>query len=583
MLSNREIRLLDLLPSSNSENNCVPVRCKTRIVPLSSESTFETLSYVWGDQNDCTQINVDGNVVNVTSTLALALKQIRLSESIRTVWADQLCINQNDDLEKASQVPLMGQIYSRTAQCLIWFGQIRPDISLSDAKSALDFIRLASEGKHADAAQLRITLDLDSENPLPGPIRALDSIRMPNNPWWTRTWTLQESILPSKACVVWGELSIQWETLNSAALNWATVPCSDVLFPYLDTIDGLFTQVNGIRISKQSHLPLDTAFRWAFRNTAQPPDKVYGLIGLFQPGTLPRSQACDYQLSPAKVYAMFTVDLIEYYGNLHTLALRYMHTHPETTEGLPNWALNMDGGIRSEIIIDGGARPWYVMNTYNCYNACGITTIDRNRVQYDQVANTLSLAGFKVDDIAVAVSKPSEDVPGTSNITCAGVAQMVQEWYQIAEDFYRSHTWHAPQGGPRTWSEAFWTALVGNLRVNGEFSPQGQATTKDIEMAKQFVRTGVREYICQSLFANIERKKLIITTTGMLGFGPHRSEIGDQVWILHGGKMPFVLKPARGERLLPNDFYYVGPSYVEGIMQGEATNLGKPVCDVILR
>lgn len=583
MLSNNEIRLLDILPSSSSANNDALVRCQTRIIPLSSDSPFETLSYVWGDQTDCTQINVDGNVVAITSPLALALKQIRRSESIRTIWIDQLCINQNDEREKANQVPLMGHIYSRTTQCLIWFGQIPPDIRLSDAKSALDFIHLLSEGKQNDGAQLSITLDLDAESSLPGPIRALDSIRLPNNPWWTRTWTLQELILPSKACVLWGELSIEWETLSSAGSNWIA-SCHPVLYPYIDTLNGLFSQVIGLQMSKDNRRgPLDIAFRWAFRSATKPPDKVYGLIGLFQPGTLPRSQACDYRLSPARVYAMFTVDLIEYHRDLHALALKYMHTHPESTEGLPNWAMDMDGGIRWEIQIDEDTCPWYLMYTYNRYNAGGTTTLDLNRVQYDQASNTLSLAGFKVDDIAVAVSKPSEDVPGTSNITCAGVAQMVQEWYQTAEDFYRGHTWHVPQNGPRTWPEAFWRALLGNLRVDGECWPLGQATTEDMEMAKQFVQTGVRNSISYSLFANITRKKPIITTTGMLGFGPHHAEVGDQVWILHGGKMPFVVRQATGEGCSINDFIFVGPSYVDGIMQGEAANNDKPACDIILR
>ncbi|KAI1184015.1 heterokaryon incompatibility protein-domain-containing protein [Nemania serpens] len=584
MLSNNEIRLLEILPSSGSANDDALVQCQTRIIPLSSDTPFETLSYVWGDKTDRAQINVDGNVVAITSSLALALKHIRLSESIRTIWIDQLSINQDDEREKACQVPLMGHIYSQTTQCLIWFGQIPPDISLSDAKSALDFIRLVSEGKQNDGAQLSITLDLDAKSSLPGPIRALDSIRLPNNPWWTRTWTLQESILPPKACVLWGELSIEWETLSSACSNLVSSSFSPVLYPYLDTLNWLITQVIGLELTKANRRgPLDVAFRWAFRSASNPLDKVYGLMGLFEPGSLPRSQACDYRLSPKKLYAMFTVDLIEYRRDLYPLALKYMVTHPDNTEGLPNWALDMKGGIQWEIQIDGDTCPWYLMHTYNSYNAGGTTILDLNRVQYDQALNTLSLAGFKVDDIAVAVSKPSEDVPGTSNITCAGVAKMVQKWFQIAEDFYRGHTWHVPENGPRTWPEAFWRALIGNLRVDEECQPESQATPEDMEMAKQFVQTGEKNSISYSLFANITRKKLIITTAGMLGFGPHHAKVGDQVWIFHGGRMPFVLRQATGEGCSINDFLFVGPSYVDGIMEGEAVNHDKPVCDIILR
>ncbi|KAJ8112539.1 hypothetical protein ONZ43_g5374 [Nemania bipapillata] len=582
MLSNDEIRLLDLLPSLHSDDDAL-IQCRTRTIPLPSDIPFETLSYVWGDQSDCTEISVDGNIVPVTSNLASALRHIRRSASIRTMWVDQLCINQSDELEKANQVPLMGHIYSRTTQCVIWFGPRRPGISLSDAKAAIGLLDILSEGKHNDAVHLSlINLDLGADGALPSAIRAIDSIRLPNNPWWTRTWTLQESILPPKACIVWGELSIEWETLSSAASNWAGANCHPILYPYINILNGLLSQVNGLRFTKENRMgPLDIAFRWAFRNTTKLQDKVYGLMGLFQPGALPRSQMCDYRLSPPQIYAMFTVDLIEYGRTLHALALRYMHKHPTSTEGLPNWAMDMDGGIRWEISIDGDSCPWYVMNTYNWYNACGSTTLDLNRVKYDQTSNTLSLAGFKVDDIEVAVAKPSEDEPGTSNITRAGVARLVKEWYQVAEDFYKSHTWPARKDGPRTWQDAFWTALVGNLRVSEEYGPEGQATYEDIEMAKKFVETGVRQYICYSMFANIARKKLVITTTGLLGFGPHHSEVGDQVWIFHGGKMPFVLRPTTAG--LVNDFLYIGPSYVDGIIYGEAVSLDKPVCDVVLR
>ncbi|KAI1111531.1 heterokaryon incompatibility protein-domain-containing protein [Nemania sp. NC0429] len=584
MLSKNEIRLLDLLPVSSSDSSSV-VRCRTRIIPLSLDCPYETLSYVWGDQGDRTEISVDGNVVTVTSSLESALKQIRLTDSIRVIWVDQLCIDQDDELEKGNQVPLMGHIYSRTTQCLIWLGQIPQDISLSEAKSALHFIRLLSEGKQSDDTQLSTLLELDSDGSLSGPIKAFQSICYPKNPWWTRTWTLQESILPPRACIQWGQLSMPWETLESAASNLVSLPHSSVLDPYLAIINELPSHVIGLRISKESSLGhIDFVFRWRLRRATKTLDKVYGLLGLFPPEKLPRSRACDYRLSPAQVFATFTVDLIESYRDLHALALQYMQTHPSSTDNLPSWALDMQDETDQDLRIDGMYCSWYLMHTYNCYNAGGATIVDPDDISYDRASGTLSLPGFKVDDIAVAVSvsKPSEDKPGTSNITCDRLAQLVREWYQVAEDFYRCHPWQVPQNGPRTWSEAFWRSLVGNIRVDGEFYPEGEATSEDIEMAKEFVKTG-NEPICYSLFGNIAYKKLIITTTGMLGFGPHHSEVGDQVWILHGGKMPFVLRRVTEGMCSANDFYFVGSSYVDGIMHGEAESLGKPVCTAALR
>ncbi|KAF3066322.1 Heterokaryon incompatibility protein 6, OR allele [Daldinia childiae] len=333
MLSKTEIRILDLLPSSGLNNSDVPIKCQTRVVPFPTDIEFETLSYVWGTVQDVTTISVDGKDVPITTNLAATLKRIRLSNEIRTIWVDQLCINQQDEEEKGNQVALMGRIYSTTTQCLIWLGEIGQDISISDAQIALDYIYYISEGKRKQegTSELSASVDFDSVEALREPMRALHSIGLKNNPWWTRMWTLQEAILPPKACVLWGQLSIQWELLVSAAQRWVSFPYYDpVIYAYNDTLFNIFSQVMGFVFAKENRQgPLDTAFRWSFRNASNPLDKVYGLIGLFPAGTLPRVRTCDYGLSRATLYAMFTADLIEYHQSLHPIALRCLRNLPE--------------------------------------------------------------------------------------------------------------------------------------------------------------------------------------------------------------------------------------------------------------
>lgn len=58
-------------------------------------------------------------------------------------------------------------------------------------------------------------------------------------------------------------------------------------------------------------------------------------------------------------------------------------------------------------------------------------------------------------------------------------------------------------------------------------------------------------------------RRFFITEKGYLGLGPGRTEVGDQVCVLFGGKMPFILR-----RVL-NHFKLIGESYVYGIMDGE--------------
>jgi hypothetical protein len=60
-------------------------------------------------------------------------------------------------------------------------------------------------------------------------------------------------------------------------------------------------------------------------------------------------------------------------------------------------------------------------------------------------------------------------------------------------------------------------------------------------------------------------KTLFVTSSGHLGNGTESLEVGDEVWVLAGAPVPFLLRPVRhgGYRL-------VGEAYVHGIMHGEA-------------
>jgi hypothetical protein len=47
--------------------------------------------------------------------------------SVRRLWVDSICINQKDDVEKATQIEMMDQVYARAGQVLIWLGPSTPE------------------------------------------------------------------------------------------------------------------------------------------------------------------------------------------------------------------------------------------------------------------------------------------------------------------------------------------------------------------------------------------------------------------------------------------------------------------------
>lgn len=116
-----------------------------RTVNLAESPRFATLSYVWGDIKDPKVTFVcDGYEILVTESCLSALRHLRadlLKEDL-PIWIDAICIDQESDTEKSTQLPLMGRIYAEATKGYIWLGTGTPDTdSAMDylAKSALPF------------------------------------------------------------------------------------------------------------------------------------------------------------------------------------------------------------------------------------------------------------------------------------------------------------------------------------------------------------------------------------------------------------------------------------------------------------
>jgi hypothetical protein len=127
------IRILALEPCTDNK----PLRGKMQHFDLEYETPiFDALSYVWGAAIYDRSFECDSGIVMITKSLEEALKRLRSPHEVRQIWADGICINQQDVLEREGQVKLMGQLYTRAHAVQIWLG---PDPNHA-AKRAFDFI-----------------------------------------------------------------------------------------------------------------------------------------------------------------------------------------------------------------------------------------------------------------------------------------------------------------------------------------------------------------------------------------------------------------------------------------------------------
>ncbi|KAK0100170.1 hypothetical protein ONS95_008508 [Cadophora gregata] len=124
-----EFRLLRILPaSSDVGSERTLLRCSIFHSNLIEPPEFRALSYCWGDPNITKAIELDGQPFHVTTNLYSALRELR-AQGYDVIWADAVCINQNDIFERGLQVMRMGLIYSKCAEVLAWLGDWEHDQS----------------------------------------------------------------------------------------------------------------------------------------------------------------------------------------------------------------------------------------------------------------------------------------------------------------------------------------------------------------------------------------------------------------------------------------------------------------------
>ena len=280
--SERHIRLISLASDTVSAQEIL--RCSfveqdiREVIPWAG---YNALSYVWGDSPERVTISCNGHMTFITRNLYNALKQIWKVTPKQVLWADALCINQDDDEEKGHQVSMMGDIYKTATTVLVWLGD--DENTFARSWSAIGM-----------AANEPGTLMDDS---------ALDDFLA--HPWFTRAWTLQEVLLARKAVLICGTRWIEWrllfETIGPKGPLKALQKCTEIM------------QSEHRREEGQNPLKqLLTAS--SVRHATDPRDKLYALLGLL-PQNSTRMRP-DYTIPYRQLVKNFVIDQVRRYEDL---------------------------------------------------------------------------------------------------------------------------------------------------------------------------------------------------------------------------------------------------------------------------
>jgi hypothetical protein len=116
-----------------------------RLLRASRLPLFHALSYVWGDPTKSHEIWIDGKRFAITRNLYLALRSMQSGVTgTMHVWADAVCINQEDNSEKSAQIQLMREIYQSASEVRIWLG-----VGTPETKRCLLFVMDLAENETA--------------------------------------------------------------------------------------------------------------------------------------------------------------------------------------------------------------------------------------------------------------------------------------------------------------------------------------------------------------------------------------------------------------------------------------------------
>lgn len=557
--------MLDLLPADNVS---LPIQVTVQNVSLLDPPKYKALSYVWGDASRTSPITVNGQVFQATTNLRDALQYIRRHDETVTLWVDAICINQHDNAEKVHQIAMMGNIYASSDDCVVWMGDyLKVSLNTVQVKSAFQMIKkiasLHDQIIHHSYCVNEADFDSSSVPVL---------IQLMRNAWWTRIWTIQEVVFPTQKKILWGDQMIPWETLTRASAvnqHWHNHPDSYSFLPsFFDShrFSGTVSAIDGMQTSG---LALEIFWRFRCREATDSRDKIFALLSFLNSAEKQRFSLEDgYQLNAAQLYQKVSLGLLKSMGNLKPLI--GLRGERQKTENLPSWVVDWVGPERG---YDRISRFWDHYFRYGWFSCDGGTPLF---LQEDELHFTISLRGYLVDTVAMRAepaAPPQEDFQ--SDIPLDKIVETVKRWRRLILLDSRS-----PQT-KESLKTSFCHVVSGGL-VTRRGMPLRRLNADDQVDFERFCRIEHdKDCSCEifdTIRSTIYAQTLFVTQMGYLGMGPSSMMVGDEVWILHGSNVPFVLRPFQSM----GHYICIGDVYLHGIMSGEFVKEGSSVIQTVV-
>lgn len=330
------IRLFELFPRSLLGTIFV----RLFVVSINDLPRYEAISYVWERPTDTRTIICNRRPLRITRNLHDALKKFRASSksTSQILWADAICINQDDLQERGRHVRLMPSIYTEACRVLVWLG---PD-GLKHVIPAHPWLYSLDESERRQSME-PFDLFRPEDRDLYNAVKVVLQL-----PWFGRVWALQEIGFAKDATFFCGGYKIDWESL-----------CRIFHFFPLEFYDSLNVDVRKILMIedffqfKQDRRLLNLNV-FQLLNEARsyqatdPLDKIYALLGhpLFEQDDGSEFIPIDYSQTRDELYLAVAKRLLEEpsLSGLSELLSSVEHTEDtfSSNSSLPSWVPRWD-------------------------------------------------------------------------------------------------------------------------------------------------------------------------------------------------------------------------------------------------
>ncbi|KAI3325137.1 HET-domain-containing protein [Xylariaceae sp. AK1471] len=591
-----EIRLLVLKRSS-----CYPSVIQAELIhrPIYPPPDYEAVSYRWGSSELTEEALVDGCRFPVTKSAFNVLLARRSVWRERTIWIDQLCINQENLQEKSEQVQLMCDIYHHASRVIAYLGgdwQSRLAGPLIYELWALtyqyntDEFGSAAFSAESKSQRWRAMADLFS------------------NEYFNRTWIIQEIAVGQKTELYVGRMYIPWMIFAEVML-WCFQTQRRSLLTTSDDRDRRIWRngrsfeniavITTLRpeaeewtgaVGSYSHIiDLENLLYLTFKFSAgDPRDKVFGLIGIAKSVGNAALITPDYSLSVEQVFENAARAILSFPPerrsvNILALAGTGFSEQPRT---MPSWVPNF-----SEERL---AYPYSdVINQETSFRASGDLP---QSLELDNETKSLVFKAISIDQILDLSEFGVLDwgLHDKDLADIVGVARIMHRFVHAAIDLCRKHS-DSPSAADEMISERLWSGLIiGRIErklvdSNSEFKELFQhwlrnldvvAMARDLSHYDQLIEEGALGDDSDSITAKANTtyssafkdgcfgRRIAITVYGRLCVVPPLTKAGDSVIIPLGAQTPFLIRK-RHDRSENVSYELVGEAWVEGVMHGE--------------